>query len=69
MTRDQRGESLRHGGPRLRVGAHQPGGGEVGAQVGQQQAHGAEDPGIGRHQHAADLELARQPGSISNRYV
>ena len=34
---------------------------EVGAQVGQQQAHGAQDAGIARHQDAADLQLPRQP--------
>ena len=35
----------------------QPRRGEVGAQVGQQQAHGAQDAGIARHQDAADLQL------------
>ena len=39
----------------------QAGGGEIGAQVGQQQAHGAQDAGIARHQDAADVQLARQP--------
>ena len=44
---------------------HQPRRREVGAQVGQQQAHGAQDAGIARHQHAADLELAASRAACS----
>ena len=42
----------------------QPRGGEIRAQIGQQQPHGAEDAGIARHQDARDVELAREPRRV-----
>ena len=62
--RGESGECRRPARQRAVLRRQQPRHGEVGAQVGQQQAHGAEDAGIGRHQHAAHVELARQPRGV-----
>ena len=43
---------------------HQPGRGKIGAQVGQEEAHGAQNARIARHEHAPDLELAREPRRV-----
>ncbi len=51
-------------GQRRRRQRVQPRRREIGAQIGQQQAHRAQDAGIARHQDAADLQLLRQPRGV-----
>jgi hypothetical protein len=57
----QRVECLGDTGQRGRAERGQTGGGEIGAQISQQQANGAEDAGRAGNQDTADLQLVREP--------
>ncbi len=62
--RREEGEGLLQLGPGRGGEGLQAGGREIRPQIGQQQAHGAEDAGIAGHQDAADIQLARQPRRV-----